>query len=469
MSLRSLNFRLAALFSALFIVFSLVLFGFTYVLLSSALGREQQEEMRARMLEFWALYHSYGLDLLNEEVFSERTSDRILPEWRLYLIRVADKQNRTLFLYVPAHWRGYNTDELEEIQPPQEGGLIRLGSKEDGGELEIASLRLHDGNVFQIGINIKKRTETLQRFRQIFLLVAIPLLVLGFLGGLIFSRRSLRPIHRLIQVTRSIIDTGKMDTRIPARGIGDELDELVLLFNRMLEKIETLIRAMREALDNVAHDLRTPMTRMVGKVQMTLQSHENTVDESQNPSREALQDCLEESEGILTMLNTLMDISEAETGVMRLEKQFVNISSLVEDITELYRYAAQEKDVNIKTSLPGELYVSLDVNRMRQVLANLLDNAIKYTAAGGIISIEVSCRENEAVVVVNDTGIGIPNGEIQYIWDRLYRGDRSRSKPGLGLGLSLVQAIVRAHMGSVSVASKVGEGSQFTITLPLTG
>jgi signal transduction histidine kinase len=463
MSLKSLNFRLAALFSILFIVFSVVLFVFTYVLLSSTLRREQQEEMRARMLEFWALYQSYGLDLLNDEEFSERT----LQEWSLYLIRVADRQNQTLSFYLPEHWRGFSVDQIEAIPPPKEGDLIELRSQEDGGTLEVATLRLPDGNIFQIGINVEARIQTLKRFRRIFLLVAIPLLVLGFAGGLIFSRRSLRPINRLIQVTRSVVDTGQMDTRIPARGSGDELDELVTLFNRMLEKIESLIKGMREALDNVAHDLRTPMTRIVGKAQMALQPDEKEDEASRSLCKEALEDCLEESQAILTMLTTLMDISEAETGVMRLDKRLVDISALIEDITELYRYAAEEKGLTIETSLAGEISVSLDVNRMRQVFANLLDNAIKYTGAGGTITINLSRRQDEVVIGISDSGMGIPEEEIQNIWDRLYRGDRSRSEPGLGLGLSLVRAIVRAHDGLVEAHSQTGEGSRFTISLPL--
>ncbi len=461
MYLKSLNFRLAALFSVLFIVFSAVVFVFTYLLLFSSLGREQQEEVRARMLEFWALYKSYGLDLLEGEELSERA----LEEWRLYLIRVADKRNRTLYFYLPDHWRGFSVDQLEAVKPPDNGELIELRSKEDGGALEVATLRLPDGNIFQIGVDIEVRKQTLKRFRRSFLLVAIPLLLLGFAGGMIFSRRSLRPISRLIQVSRSIVDTGKMDTRIPARGSGDELDELVTLFNRMLEKIEALIRGMREALDNVAHDLRTPMTRMVGKAQMALHSDEGR--ESRSACGEALEDCLEESQAILTMLNTLMDVSEAETGAMKLEKCSVDISALVEDMTELYRYAAEEKGISIQKFLPGKLTAKVDVNRMRQVIANLLDNAVKYTGAEGNIKIQVSRRGDEVLIEISDSGIGIAEEEIENIWDRLYRGDRSRSKPGLGLGLSLVRAIVRAHDGTVTARSQAGQGSQFTISLPI--
>jgi len=283
MYLKSLNIRLTALFSLLFIVLSLLLFVFTYVLLHSTLSQEQDVEIKSRMLEFWVLYQINGLDLLNEEVFTEQ----FLAEWRFYLIRIAGEQNETLFLYVPEHWTGLDPGKLEEIQPDRGGEPIRLYSEDKGLSIEVASLSLPDGNTLQIGVNIQNRIRTLNRFRRIFVIVAIPLLFFGFLGGLIFSNRSLRPIHKLIGVIRSIIETGKMDERIPVRGTGDELDELVLFFNRMLEKIDALVRGMRETLDNVAHDLRTPMTRFGGKAQLALQSQGG-----EEAYREALTECI---------------------------------------------------------------------------------------------------------------------------------------------------------------------------------
>jgi signal transduction histidine kinase len=257
------------------------------------------------------------------------------------------------------------------------------------------------------------------------------------------------------------ISTGRFEARAPSPRTGDELKELVMLFNRMVDKIETLIKAMRESLDNVAHDLRTPMTRLRGMAEMALQSGENV-----DAIREALGDCMEESERILKMLNTLMDISEAETGVIKLDIKTVPLSELTKDVVELYRYVAEEKNIMVDAHVADDLFVRADPVRIRQVLGNLLDNAIKYTPNGGRVEVTAELMGNGLAIHIMDTGIGIPTADISRIWDRLYRGDQSRSQKGLGLGLSLVKAIVKAHGGEVDVQTEPGKGSTFTFFLP---
>jgi len=182
--------------------------------------------------------------------------------------------------------------------------------------------------------------------------------------------------------------------------------------------------------------------------------------------REVLADCLEESERILTMLKTLMDISEAETGAMLLQLEPVNLAELIARVEELYRYVAEEKQIALSITCPPGLAATIDRPRIQQVLANLLDNAIKYTPSGGKVQVEAYREPPYAVVAVKDSGVGIPPAEIPRIWDRLYRGDKSRTASGLGLGLSLVKAVIEAHGGRVEVASQPGAGSRFTLYLP---
>jgi signal transduction histidine kinase len=202
------------------------------------------------------------------------------------------------------------------------------------------------------------------------------------------------------------------------------------------------------------------MRRLRGVAERALQSDDPAA------QREALATCLEESERILSMLDAVMDISEAETGTMRLDLSRATLSTLAAEVLAVYEDIAEDKNIRLTSDVESGLTVVADARRLRQVLANLVDNAIKYTPSGGQVTVRARQDVGDVRIDVVDTGIGIPPHDLPRIWERLYRGDQSRAERGLGLGLSLVRAIVAAHGGTVEVVSEPGRGSTFTLRLP---
>jgi signal transduction histidine kinase len=451
----SLDLRLTALFSLFFLISTVVVFATTYILLATSIGQEERSALESRVVEVIALYETGGLALVREELSRE---EELGGEWQ-FVIRIAGKRSETLYFLAPDRLSGMRPSVFATNAVP---GTFRRVTLQDGSStFLVTGRRLHDGHTLQVAVATAVRDRILTRFRRVLFLVSATTIVVAFGGGFFFASRALRPIRRLIQTTRGIIETGSLSARIPGKQQSDELGQLVELFNRMLERIETIVQGMRDALDNVAHDLRTPLTRIRTGAEVALQ-------ERKDPSRweRGLVEVVEQSGGLLRMIRTLMDISEAETGTMRLEKERCDLSQVVEDLAELYRYAAEEKGLEFRLSLPPELPCAADTERIRQVLANLLDNAVKYTPRGGVIEVRGALEAGWIVLDVSDTGIGIAPDEISHVWDRLFRGRRGRYEAGLGLGLNLVKAVVGAHGGTVTVESVLGRGSRFAVRLP---
>lgn len=298
-------------------------------------------------------------------------------------------------------------------------------------------------------------------YRGLFATAVAPLLLAGIAGGVLLVFRALRPLRRTVTVMHHIVRTGDWAARVaPPRSAG-EMRNLAEAFNAVLERQQRLVEGLRQSLDHVAHDLRTPLTRLRITVESALgrAAPESMV-------REALADCLEETQRVQATLDTLLDVAEAEAGAIKLRWEPIAAADILAEVAELYEFAAEEKGARLEVRAAPDLGFEGDRVRLRRALANLVDNALKYLGAGRSILLSAEMTEREVMLAVQDDGVGIGAEDLPRIWDRLFRADRSRSAAGMGLGLSLVKAIVEAHGGRAEAQSTMGGGSTFRLWLP---
>jgi signal transduction histidine kinase len=286
-------------------------------------------------------------------------------------------------------------------------------------------------------------------------------LLLSLSAGTLLSWRATRPLREVASTARRIIREEDPAARIPEPGGSGELAVLARQLNTLLDKNAKHVRVLRETLDDIAHDLRTPLTRLRGTAELALRDGGNPAE-----ARSALADCVDESDRVLHLLEVLLDLSAAEAGVLTLRKERVDLCALATRTADLYREVAEQKRITLELSLPPAVQVDADPVRLGQALSNLVDNALKYTPEGGRVTIAAAGEPGAVTMTVTDNGPGVPVAEREAVWRRLFRGDSSRSQRGLGLGLTLVRAVAEAHGGSAAVDDAPGGGARFQVRLP---
>lgn len=449
-----------------FIIGALLLFFLTAYILHSSLQSKDKDLLEAKFHEYSALLEKDGVAGLQL-----RVSSQTIPDASRFLVRYQSESGKTLFLHVPelmeiVGWT-ITLPELDKFLKEKStlGPWLEIPGPEYGDDVEVLSKKIHGGGILQIGKDTEDREEFLHQFVKSYFIGLVPFAFISFLVGFLFSRRTLKPIRWLTETVQEI-RLGKSGSRVPLLGNKDELDNLGALFNQMQDQNERLVLGMKETLDHVAHDLRTPIMRMQNAAHSTLQKFP---EESINPQvLDALVECQENSETILKMLDSIMDLMEAETGTMFLNMERLSLRDLIENILDIYRFIGDEKNIKIENEVSPDLFINGDKGKLLQAIANIIDNSIKYSPENSQVIVRGKESHWNIELEIVDEGIGIPENEIPKIWDRLYRGDKSRSTKGLGLGLSFVLAIMEAHEGKIEVYNNPSKGCTFRLRFPIT-
>jgi signal transduction histidine kinase len=425
-----------------------------YLLLSRSLNQRDHDLIRVKLADYAGRFESAGVGGVSRAVAAEQASG---SEDQVF-VRLVGANAEILLTSMPASWGSYALEQLGDGEGwrivPARGAPVRL---------EVATERLADGTILQVGRTTLERERFLRDVRALLTVLLAIVVVVGLVGGGALTWQAFRPVRELLDTLRHITETGRLDARVPVGAEGDVLSELGRVSNAMLARIETLVSSMRSALDAVAHDLRTPIARLRGRAEQALLAPPEV-----DRYREALEDTVEEADRVAALLTTLMDISEAEAGTMQLRREPVEVVRVLRETLDLYEDLADARGVRLTMEVPSDgLAVNADYARLRQALANLVDNAVKYTPAGGSVTVSAGSRPGALAFVVRDTGPGVPEHQQGRIWERLYRGEASEKERGLGLGLSLVRAVVEAHGGRAEVQSMPGQGSTFTLLFPV--
>jgi len=456
--------KLTLLYTA---VFTALLAGFflaTYYLLANALEAALNEELIERTtalrgyLRFEDDVPVVAFDASDPEVASFVT--KATRYYQMYAIdtgALVDQSQELRLLGLQ-----FSPNELRQIID----GPTLMDIQTDQGQLRFYNDRVISPSgrsyLLQAGISLESQQLALDRLTRL----ALGLIPLGVLvaaaSGWFMGGRALKPVRDIARAAQKI-GLSQLNQRLPLLGSHDEIDQLAKTFNEAFARLEQAVGEMKQFAGSIAHELRTPLAALRGEAEVAL-LHGRTEEDF----RRVLSSQLEEFQKLTRIINQLLTLVRAEAGELPLKRAPVMLSPMLQDLVEILGLVAAEKEVSLALQCPPNITVEGDKEWLERAMLNLLDNAIKYTGAGGRVSLRASSDESGAAIEVQDTGCGIPEDALPHVFELFYRADPARGKAieGVGLGLSLVKWIVDQHGGTIHAVSRVNEGSSFTIRLP---
>jgi heavy metal sensor kinase len=466
MNNKSLRFKMTLWYAGLLAI-ALLMFGATvYVGLERHLNREMNESLvrQARTIgdEVLASVAARGPQFAVTEI-----DESYEPEVNGRFIRVTREDGNLLYQSHSPRDASFDATQLMPATGRDKEGYKPRMMNVGGKQLVLQGLLYEtpagDRFLIETGAPYQLIAAQLRSARLALALGTPVFLIAAALGGLILVRNSLRPLRAITEQAEQI-SSANLSQRLPVASTGDEVERLALSLNRMIERLEESIQHISRFSADVSHELRTPLTILRGELETMAQQRSRDAE-----SLEMIGNSLEEIDRLTRIVDQLLIISRLDAGQAGMERELVNLGELAVSTAEQMRLLADEKKIAVRFSVEPKVYVAGDRLRLKQVLVNLLDNAIKYTAEMGNIELIVRAESGRALLGVADNGIGIAGRELPYVFDRFYRTDKARTRAtgGAGLGLSIVKAIAAAHEGRVWITSTEGNGTTLWMELLL--
>lgn len=451
----SLSSRLAAMYAGFFFVSIFLLASIVYVGMNAYLNHMIDSELRQETLEAVGVYNEHGLASIQEHAEEENPET---PDDDPVIISIFSPSGSRLYSSMPTLTT--SKKQIESLIRSDAAGNEQYFTVEHSGRIgstRALLIALNDSNFMLLEISIAPLTD----FNNIFLkAIGYPmpiLLLIILIGGKIFSNKSLKGIKDITQTARAV-NEGTLDKRVSIKDRGDELNTLVTAFNGMLDRITTMLHEMQELTDNMAHDLRTPLTKI--RIASEAMVDDYSLSEHHRYNAALIIDACDQ---LLNIVNVTMDIAEAESGIMQREQQLVSLKKVVENVYELFLPVAELGNISLFYDAE-EISVMGDEKHFFRALTCLVDNALKYTPENGIVQITLAKKGQKTLLSVQDTGSGIAKSDQEKVFTKFYRSEKARSQKGNGLGLALANALFTLYGGKLSIDSEPPKGTILTVT-----
>lgn len=468
MNTRSLSFRLVAWYAGLLTAVFILLGALMYIDLRHFLENTLRDSQmrRAQQIADFVLAQSAGQ---SPNFVGQEIKDRWQPEANGRFVRVTrlDAAKTVVYLSGAPKDQSFDATQLPALAPSNEKEFSRELNLPDGQTLMIAALNYtapdHKRYLVEVGVPLNP-VSTMLGHLFVQLSFGLPVaLVVAIVGGYLLVRRALRPVEEIAHTAEQITQHN-LSERVPVAHTGDELQQLSISLNHMIGRLEDAVQNSKRFVADASHELRTPLAVLRGELENLGQ--DTRLDDS---ARDTIGSMLEEVERLTKIVEGLVALSRLDAGEAKVEWVPFDLAELATTTADQMSLLAEDKGISVECNSKESVFVEGDRARLKQVVVNLLDNAIKYTTGGGKILLSVARQNGHAILDVTDTGIGIPAESVPHVFERFFRVDkaRSRNEGGAGLGLSIVKSICSAHSAEVQVESAVGRGSSFRVKLPL--